>query len=98
MNLLELGNLIKKEAPLLGSLISSAHPIAGLLINLIANYFKSNHYDLKDVANKIENDNNSATKLKQIEDDHQYILLQTSLAEKKESKIIINNYFTSSTQ
>ncbi len=68
MDLLELGKLVVKAAPLLGSVL--AGPSGGVVGALIAQVFGANPQDQNDIINKINADPDSALKLRQIELQH----------------------------
>ena len=80
LNLKDLGNIIRKDAPVLASvLLTGSNPItaiATLMLNEIAHYFGSDPSNIQDLANKISVDPNSPDKLKDIENRHHDMLIQ----------------------
>jgi|SRR5688572_30186644 len=80
LNLKDLGTIIKKDAPLLASvLLTGGSPltaIATLMLNEIAHYFGADATNIQDLATKISGDPESPNKLKEIENRHQEMLAQ----------------------
>jgi hypothetical protein len=88
MDFKTLGTVISHYAPLLGSTILSGSPIATVLISLISNLFgvDPKNTDLSDLINKIVNDKDAETKLKQIELDHQALFYSTEVDDRKSAR------------
>lgn len=80
MNAKELGSMVAKMAPILGDVIGTAYPGAGLLISVVAKLFGAST-DYSDIAQKISNDPDAEVKLKQFEYDHQNALIQAQLSD-----------------
>jgi hypothetical protein len=81
----ELSTLISRYAPLVGSLVSIANPLAGFAVANIAKLFGVNYQDgSKALIDKINNDNDAENKLKSLEIQYQQIL-STSIIQDKES-------------
>lgn len=81
INLQDISNTVSKYAPLLGSIISTANPLAGMVVSLIASVFGANKDDPNDIINKIGSDENAAIKLKQLEIEHQNVLSNNQLSD-----------------
>lgn len=75
---MNLSSAISKYAPLLGSVVSSMNPIAGMAVNLVAQAFGADPKNTDDIIAKISADPEAAIKLKQIEYQHEEILQKTS--------------------
>lgn len=92
MNFSVISEVVSKYAPLLGSVIKDSNPIAGLIIMAIAKAFNSST-DPNELLNSLSNDANAQVKLKQIELEHQEVLLKSQIedrenAREREEKII----------
>ena len=77
MNISSLTTLVTRYAPLLGSIIGSANPISGMVVNLIAELFGADPKNPEDMIAKISADPDAAMKLKQLEYQHQEALQKT---------------------
>ena len=75
MDLKRISDLISKEAPLLGALVTIVNPTAGKLITLIGELFGGDPKNLEELANKIESDPNATAKLKELELKHEEEIL-----------------------
>lgn len=69
---------VSKYAPLLGSVISEANPIAGLIVMAIAKAFSSSS-DPTTLLSSIQSDPQAEVKLKQLELEHQDALMQNQV-------------------
>lgn len=92
MSISDLGNVISKITPLLGSVVTESNPIAGLIIMAIAKMFGSTS-NPDDLISAIKNDPDNVVKLKSIELEHQEALLQHQVEDRisardREEKII----------
>ncbi len=83
---------VSQFSPLLGSVITEANPIAGLIIMAIAKLFntKANADEITQAINK---DDSAAIKLQQLENEHEDALLQNQVedvksAREREEKIV----------
>lgn len=70
----DLGAVVSKSAPLLGSVLGS--PLAGIGVSLISNLFGSPSGDLTKLIETIKNDPDATIKLRTLEAQHQETLLQ----------------------
>ncbi len=64
----ELGNIVSKSAPLLGTILGS--PLAGAAISLVSSTFGANPKDTQDILDKIRSDPEATLKLKTLEYNH----------------------------
>jgi hypothetical protein len=87
MDIKDVGKLIAKEAPLLGGIIGSVNPIAGLIINAVAHLFGADSSNPDDIASKINSDPTSALKLKQLELQHAEVLQQNAVDDRKSARL-----------
>jgi hypothetical protein len=81
INFKDISSAVGKYAPLLGSVISTANPVAGMIVSLIASLFGANKDDPNDLIEKINSDENADKKLKQLEIEHQDLLSNNKLAD-----------------
>lgn len=81
-----LARLIAKSAPVLGTVVSSFSPLAGIAINLIAAAFNKDPTNLSDLATAISADPSAAVKLKQIEIEHADLLATTALSDNQSAR------------
>ncbi len=81
IDLKEISSVVSKYAPLLGSIISTANPMAGMVVSLIASLFGANKQDPVDIISKIKDDDNAAEKLKELELEHQDVLSNNNLSD-----------------
>lgn len=86
MDLKDLGELIAKDAPLLGSIVGTVNPAAGLLINAVSNLFGANPSSPDDIAEKISLDSNASSRLKELELQHQEVLKQNLIDDRKSAR------------
>jgi hypothetical protein len=86
MNFETIKEIVSKFAPLLGSVITEANPIAGLIIMAIAKLFGASS-DPSDIANKIANDPDAEVKLKKLELDHSLALQQNQNEDKNSARL-----------
>lgn len=70
----DVADFVGKSAPFLGSLVSS--PLGGIAISLLSSVFNVNSNDKMELLKAIQNDPESAIKIKQLEEQHQAALLQ----------------------
>lgn len=82
MELKILAETVSKFAPLLGSVIATSNPIAGIAIKLIANIFNANS-NPDDIVAQISKDPDAAIKLKQLEYEHQDALLNKQITQQQ---------------
>lgn len=98
----DIANRVSKSAPLLGSVISSINPLAGIGISLISQVFGASKINPHDILNKIQLDPEAELKLKKIEYDHQEALqkiasnvIETDAGDRKDARnmnIQLHNY------
>ena len=81
INISDINALVSKFAPLLGAAISTANPLAGMVVSLIASAFGANKDDPEDIFSKINSNENAAQKLKELELEHQNVLSNNSLSD-----------------
>jgi hypothetical protein len=91
INLENLYTVINKIAPLLVIGLKSTSPVSAMILNLIADAFGAKIDD--NLATTIANDPDASVKLKQIEMDHQNVLIQSQVqdrmsAREREEKIV----------
>lgn len=60
-------SIVAKSTPILATALGTASPIAGLTLSFIASLFGANPKDPADILAKMQADNDSETKLKQLE-------------------------------
>lgn len=72
MNWKDIGNIVVKSAPLLGGVLGG--PAGSVAASLIASLFGANPDNPDDIIAKMQADPNAATKLKQLELEHQTAL------------------------
>lgn len=77
----DISSVVSKYAPLLGSIISTANPLAGVVVSLIASVFGANKDDPSDIISKINSSENASQKLKELEIEHQDILSNNQLSD-----------------
>ena len=82
----KLGQVVSGAAPLLGAVLGTLNPIAGVLVSLIARLFGAKTDDISDIMNKIALDPNSSAKLKQLEFEHQAALYQAEVDDRKDAR------------
>lgn len=92
MELKAISETVSKYAPLLGSVLTEANPIAGMVVMMLAKLFNSTS-EPSDLINKITIDPNAAEKLKQLQIDHQDALIQNQIEDRinardRETKVI----------
>lgn len=88
---------IEKVAPVLATALGS--PIAGIILHVIASVFDANFSDPNDILNKINNDPDSALKLKALQYQHEENLkkiasenYQTTLQDKASARTFPMNF------
>jgi hypothetical protein len=81
IDLRDISAVVGKYAPLLGSVISTANPLAGMVVSLIASVFGANKDDPNDIINKINSSENAAQKIKELEIEHKNILSNNQLSD-----------------
>ena len=86
INLKDISNVVSKYAPLLGSIISTANPLAGMVVSLIASVFGANKDDSSDIINKINSNENAAQKLKELEIEHKNLLSNNQLKDMESAR------------
>jgi hypothetical protein len=82
----ELSLFISKFAPFLGSAISTANPVAGMIVSLIASLFGADKNNPTDIINKINSDSNGAQKLQQLEIEHADVISNNYTADKDSAR------------
>lgn len=83
---MDLGKIISKAAPALGSVVSSMVPGAGLIINGIAALFGGDADNQKDLAQRIQNDPEATMKLIQFEKAHARDLLELTIKDREDAR------------
>jgi hypothetical protein len=83
---MSLSSIVSKYAPLLGSVVSSINPLAGIAVNLIAQAFGADPKNTDDIIAKINADPEAAMKLKQLEFQHEEILQKTSTEDRMNAR------------
>lgn len=92
MDFKTIAGAVSKYAPLLGESISETNPIAGLMVMAIAKLFNTSS-DPSSILAGIQSDPEAATKLQQLELEHQEAILKYQLddrssAREREEKIV----------
>lgn len=77
INFAMIASLVEKEAPLLASVIGTANPMAAILVNLLLKAFGI--LSPMQLPAAIDADPDAAIKLKQIEADHNDVLIQSNM-------------------
>lgn len=78
MDMSGVARIIAKSAPAVASVISSVNPVAGIMVNLVAQLFGADPENPDDIIQKMANDPEAALKLKQLEYQHDEILQKTA--------------------
>lgn len=92
MELKTISETVSKYAPLLGSVLTEANPIAGMVVMMLAKLFNSTS-EPSDILNKIALDPQAGEKLKELELEHQDALIQNQVEDRinardRETKVI----------
>jgi hypothetical protein len=86
MYLKELANLIAKDAPILGSVVSIFNPLLGTVIASIGKAFNADPNNLDDIASKIATDPDAKMKLKQLEIEHQDAIYKLQVSDRESAR------------
>jgi len=86
MDLKDLGLLVAKDAPLVGSLITPFNPLVGTIITELGHIFNADANNPEDVFNKIMADPNAKEKLQEMEQSHQESMLKLQVEDRESAR------------
>lgn len=86
MNLALIKEIVSKSAPLLGSVLTISNPIAGMVVQVIAHMFSADPENINEIINRISNDKDADSKLKEIELAHQDALQQNQVEDRMNAR------------
>lgn len=82
----DLESIVIKSAPLLANIVGSVSPVSGIVLNLLFKVFGVDSNNLDDLVSKVSDDPEAATKLKQLEFEHQDLLVNNIVADKESAR------------
>jgi hypothetical protein len=87
MDFRDVSNVISRYAPALASVISTGNPVAGALMSLVLSAFGLDKAtDPAELVKKLAMDPEAMTKLRQIELDHQRLMMSNEIEDRKSAR------------
>lgn len=86
MDLNRLSDLVSKNAPVVGGMLTPLNPFLGNIIGILAKLFDIDSTDIEEITKKIENDVDASLKLKKLENENQQAIYSFETQDRKSAR------------